>query len=201
MSIRRAQLRSDCGEMPSSAASCGTDLPLRRSSSIASRRKLGRIRGWHEHDPLAEPSSDSALKCPRNSEDVVWRSGLGLTYRETDPLGVVPRTCRAGLGAPSRSPWAAGLDGRDFIGTCLRHVPRHCFVRPPRPVPPAREKGRHEQHDESRRIRHGRRRRPHDTHDAAALDERGRLGTRTFATTPRASARSWPGLNRSGRSH
>ena len=39
-----AQLRNDCGETPSSAAICGTGLPLLRSSATASRRKSNEYR-------------------------------------------------------------------------------------------------------------------------------------------------------------
>src|SRR5215218_2189288 len=51
MSIWRAQLRSDCGETPSSRASPGTDLPLRLSSSTASRRNCKGYGAGMDTDP------------------------------------------------------------------------------------------------------------------------------------------------------
>ena len=52
MSIWRLQFLSDCGETPSSRASTGTDLPLRLSSSTASRRnsnEYGGVDGIDRH--------------------------------------------------------------------------------------------------------------------------------------------------------
>ena len=46
------------------------------------------------------PREYSARILSSNSENEVRRFGLGLTYRETDPVGVVVGTCRPGL-APS----------------------------------------------------------------------------------------------------
>src|SRR5215207_10320291 len=65
MSIWRAQLRSDCGETPSSEASTGTDLPLRLSNSTASRRNSNGYGAGMNTDPHCQtrrPSDQVSTK-------------------------------------------------------------------------------------------------------------------------------------------
>jgi hypothetical protein len=60
---------------------------------------------------------------------------------------------------PALSPLGGRSGRRDLIGTCSQQVPRHCCVRPSRPVPPIFSKGRQAQHDADQTPGYGRRRR------------------------------------------
>lgn len=60
-SSRRAQLPSDCGEQPSSRASCGTDRPLERNSRLGTEPLRVRRCRWHRQtsfpaSQIAQPS-------------------------------------------------------------------------------------------------------------------------------------------------
>jgi DNA polymerase III epsilon subunit-like protein len=61
----RLEFLSDCGDTPSSAASCGTDLPLRLSSSTASRRNSNGYGAGMNTDPRCQarrPSDQVSTK-------------------------------------------------------------------------------------------------------------------------------------------
>ena len=64
----RDQLRSDCGEHPSSAASCGTDRPLRPQQLDRLAAELQRIRRGLRHGQTSSAAGPDgpAIKCPRN---------------------------------------------------------------------------------------------------------------------------------------
>ena len=115
-------------------------------------------------DGLARTGTSAGArgKSVHNSEDAFAAFGLGLTDAQTDPGWVsLLRTCRAGSGRRIGRIRAAGSGGRDLIGTCLRQVPRHCFVRPPRPSRPLGRKDGDGQHDGPLARGRGRRRRAH----------------------------------------
>lgn len=109
----------------------------------------------------------------------------GLTCRQTD----LSCHCRD-LSAPGGLPltihqgWS-GRASRDLVGTCLREVPRHCCVRPPRPGRTLRDRRGDTDSMQNQEIiviggvdAHA------DTHEAAALNERGALlATEQFPTT------------------
>src|SRR5215204_4792678 len=77
MSTWRAQLRSDCGETPSSRASTGTDLPLRLSSSTASRRNSN---GYG-----AGMNTDPPCRARRPSDQVSTKPGELQPYANVAP--------------------------------------------------------------------------------------------------------------------
>ena len=76
-SIWRAQLRSDCGEHPSSRASCGTERPLDLSSRTAYARNSGEYGGvfgidrhphWRARWPTRQMSTNAGeLQCASES--------------------------------------------------------------------------------------------------------------------------------------
>src|SRR3954469_14851077 len=91
----------------------------------------------------ARTGAGAREKSVHNSEDAYSAFGLVLTECTTDPGWVsVSKDVSSGSGRRIGRIRAAGSGGRDLIGTCLREVPRHCFVRPLRPEPPAQRKGR-----------------------------------------------------------
>ncbi len=66
-----------------------------------------------------------------------------------------------------------GRAERDFIGTCLRQVPRHCCVRPPDRLSRRSERDSNAEHERERRRVIGGVDAHADTHHAAVLDDRG----------------------------
>src|SRR3954462_12145631 len=87
-------------------------------------------------DGLARASSSAGAreKAVHNSEDALAAFGFGLTECTTDPGRVsVSKDVSSGPGRRFVPPGGAGWGVCDLIGPCLRKVPRHFFVRPPRP--------------------------------------------------------------------
>ena len=186
-----------CARRSSSTSKASTTRPgCTRRSGCAPRRVRGRPRRRRPRRPRAPARARAKKLC--TTVKMRWRrSGSGSDRRaKLTPVGC--RCCGpvdAGSGRRIGRIRAAGSGGRDLIGTCLRQVPRHCSVRPPRPCRPLRRKDGDGQHDELTRgvvvgvDAHT------DTHDAAVLDDCGRLlgQRRRSRPTPPAIARCWRG--------